>query len=484
MGRQSSRIYFQGKDHKDIYFQGHYHDKMYIGSQLVWEKLKSGFKSKYYTGFPYWATETNVYAENGNCALFSSLGSKYAYMTEDFVSVNTVLAVDKHMCGEVEYDELIDRVYYMNGKFFVRTYFYKSNYGYSWYNGGFVYSSSDGENWNQIDTFVFDTNGFKGSWKLDQRGEKIQQITVLNNIAFMYLDGKRTDEYDDSDLVASGNDYAHLLGGLYISTDFKNWKSVNTHFFMQEEKKYGVVKTYYYPLGIYTGGPYLYKDGYYYTNCRTLDPSLNYADAQNNMTELALRRTSDLKTTELVSAELGRTSIYSFGKYFYVPNYGLTTDFLEYTPTDGFLKVPQKTITVPQYKARREFTYTVNEESVRPFITSAETENYIFAYIDLSELVENYYYGSATKPSKTIYTALKAMIVIDKKDESNVIEIFPVFYPVYDYATGEIVDDYTYKYAIGIEEKKPYLLSKKEIAGFYSYDYDFNSAILIVGKEV
>ncbi|MGM9571964.1 MAG: hypothetical protein ACI3ZR_07085, partial [bacterium] len=52
--RQSSRIYFVGKDHKDIYFQGHYHDKMYIGSQLVWEKLKGGeyifdFKFDYYS---------------------------------------------------------------------------------------------------------------------------------------------------------------------------------------------------------------------------------------------------------------------------------------------------------------------------------------------------------------------------------------------------------------------------------------------------
>lgn len=42
MGRQSSRIYYQGKDHKDIYFQGHYHEKMYIGNQLVWEKLYDG----------------------------------------------------------------------------------------------------------------------------------------------------------------------------------------------------------------------------------------------------------------------------------------------------------------------------------------------------------------------------------------------------------------------------------------------------------
>lgn len=42
MGRQSSRIWYRGKDHKDIYFNGYYHDKMYIGSQLVWEKLKLG----------------------------------------------------------------------------------------------------------------------------------------------------------------------------------------------------------------------------------------------------------------------------------------------------------------------------------------------------------------------------------------------------------------------------------------------------------
>lgn len=46
MGRQSSRLYFQGKDHKDIYFQGHYHDAMYLSDDkgnltLVWEKLKT-----------------------------------------------------------------------------------------------------------------------------------------------------------------------------------------------------------------------------------------------------------------------------------------------------------------------------------------------------------------------------------------------------------------------------------------------------------
>lgn len=48
MGKQSSRLYFQGKDHKDIYYQGHYHDAMYIGSTLVWEKIKTDEESYKY----------------------------------------------------------------------------------------------------------------------------------------------------------------------------------------------------------------------------------------------------------------------------------------------------------------------------------------------------------------------------------------------------------------------------------------------------
>ena len=44
MGKQSARLYFQGKDHKEIYYQGHYHKAMYIGSQLVWEKITGAKK--------------------------------------------------------------------------------------------------------------------------------------------------------------------------------------------------------------------------------------------------------------------------------------------------------------------------------------------------------------------------------------------------------------------------------------------------------
>lgn len=38
MGAQSSRLYFDGNDHKDIYYQGKYHTAMYKGNQLVWAK--------------------------------------------------------------------------------------------------------------------------------------------------------------------------------------------------------------------------------------------------------------------------------------------------------------------------------------------------------------------------------------------------------------------------------------------------------------
>lgn len=43
MGRQSARIVFNEKDHKEIYFNGHYHKQMFKGDQLMWEKLAEEF---------------------------------------------------------------------------------------------------------------------------------------------------------------------------------------------------------------------------------------------------------------------------------------------------------------------------------------------------------------------------------------------------------------------------------------------------------
>lgn len=39
MGKQSSRIYYKEKDHKEIFFRGCYHRALYKGSKLMWMKL-------------------------------------------------------------------------------------------------------------------------------------------------------------------------------------------------------------------------------------------------------------------------------------------------------------------------------------------------------------------------------------------------------------------------------------------------------------
>lgn len=42
MQKQSARLYYRGKDHKDIYFQGNYHCAMYKDGETVWEKYLDG----------------------------------------------------------------------------------------------------------------------------------------------------------------------------------------------------------------------------------------------------------------------------------------------------------------------------------------------------------------------------------------------------------------------------------------------------------
>jgi hypothetical protein len=38
--KESSLIYYRGKNHKDIFYRGKYHKAMYLGNNLVWEKLE------------------------------------------------------------------------------------------------------------------------------------------------------------------------------------------------------------------------------------------------------------------------------------------------------------------------------------------------------------------------------------------------------------------------------------------------------------
>ena len=65
MGRQSSRVYWGSKDHKDV-FWGKYTKAVYIGSQLIWEKLEDTGKYKwipYIYSYAIHNDETYMYAK-------------------------------------------------------------------------------------------------------------------------------------------------------------------------------------------------------------------------------------------------------------------------------------------------------------------------------------------------------------------------------------------------------------------------------------
>lgn len=99
MGKQSSRIHFQGKEHKDIYFDGHYHNLMLKGNELVWQKkfdekytpyiwsqyIYNAQKYNYYLGILY--PELKVRNYNGS-------GSNLRIKSNDdfvFMSFNSIL---------------------------------------------------------------------------------------------------------------------------------------------------------------------------------------------------------------------------------------------------------------------------------------------------------------------------------------------------------------------------------------------------------
>lgn len=39
MGRQSARIFYNGKDHKEVFFNGSYHNAIFMNGEIVWQKL-------------------------------------------------------------------------------------------------------------------------------------------------------------------------------------------------------------------------------------------------------------------------------------------------------------------------------------------------------------------------------------------------------------------------------------------------------------
>lgn len=213
MGKQSARIYFQGKDHKDIYFQGHYHDRMYIGSQLVWEKLKGLLYKTYYHSY---YLSDSMWAENGNVAVFIGPDQYQIYVTSDFITVQK---------SDTRFPKGIKQIACLNGIFYLLS-------------DGRYYSSEDGLTWEKIQVLIFHTNGFSGTIDTDLRN-RARTFFIANGIAYAGFENY-TDEYVDRPPTQT-NDYAHELSGTYKSTDFKTWTSLNTLYYTYTNS-YGVMQ--------------------------------------------------------------------------------------------------------------------------------------------------------------------------------------------------------------------------------------------------
>lgn len=79
MGRQNSRLYYQGQDHKDIYFQGKYHNAMYIGNELVWKKMGIGIKIEFIKAFDTGSSFLNICQKEGHLYIIEGVSKVYEF---------------------------------------------------------------------------------------------------------------------------------------------------------------------------------------------------------------------------------------------------------------------------------------------------------------------------------------------------------------------------------------------------------------------
>lgn len=105
MGKQSARIYFQGKDHKEIYYQGHYHKAMYIGSQLVWEKIIDERKELINIG--------NIVYRNGLFVVYSYSSPRGIFTGEDLENMHFIddPIENSNRGGYAKYGKLMEEGY-------------------------------------------------------------------------------------------------------------------------------------------------------------------------------------------------------------------------------------------------------------------------------------------------------------------------------------------------------------------------------------
>lgn len=232
MGRQSSRMYFCGKDHKDIYYQGHYHDKMYIGSQLVWEKLNAALWEVFRINniFNVAVHDTAFYD-----GLFMALvehveeGRCYLYTSENGVDFETLLLEARISSPNVY------RLYCKNNT----VYLLGSN------GNGYAISEGVVSTLTTTKYFMF---GYEVGFTIDADCEDRLFINNKNKVYHLKSCLYGSAESEDESVVLS----IHAGYYLFESEDMINWHCINCSIYNTTQTDY-IMHQVYCPVGLKAG---------------------------------------------------------------------------------------------------------------------------------------------------------------------------------------------------------------------------------------
>lgn len=174
MGRQSSRLYYNGKDHKDIYYNGKYHNAMYFKDQggIIWQKLMDS-------------------SEMGGCLINRKYGSTN-------IGINYLNIGNRNLSATVVADEA-------KGQYFNQIVSGKNRaFGFAngYYNSNFVWVSSDGKYWKKLqinhlaqwiypcyDGFLYySTDGNVVKVFLDKEDNVTEEKVIYENFALPFSD--------------------------------------------------------------------------------------------------------------------------------------------------------------------------------------------------------------------------------------------------------------------------------------------------------
>lgn len=248
MGRQSARIYYNGKDHKDVYYNGKFHNAMYMKEQggIIWQKIGGG---EYDGDVCFSMTNTNT-----NDAIIYDIG------------INLIYPNQKKIVSEKKYTH---DYYYHTGEIFTNIITGRGRC-YGILNNGtstkdffkLIWVSDNGRYWKKIEVtlkvsyiyptdngFVYlSTNGFFYNVLLDSKNNIISEELISLDFKYLASQVKMTSNYATSINGAWGknndsNVYFLNYFGSIISKDLKevipechNWNEIS--FFTSDNKSY------------------------------------------------------------------------------------------------------------------------------------------------------------------------------------------------------------------------------------------------------